>query len=174
MVATAALMRSVTGTIPCSFELTVAARIVNEAQLRHAVNCVISALRVLHVKGYVHRDVRWPNVLRDAGGGRLLIDFELADEQGLPLSAGAVRAEYLPPEHLQTDNGYTCAGDLYKVGRLLADWATQKNVILSPEAQLFCTALCVDAPEERLTADAALNHTWLKMSEVAPVLAMGQ
>lgn len=50
----------------------------DEAELRTAVRCVTSALSVLHSHQYVHRDVRWPNILKDAEGSWRLVDFELA------------------------------------------------------------------------------------------------
>ena len=35
----------------------------NEAELRAAVKVVLEALKVLHACGFVHRDIRWQNIL---------------------------------------------------------------------------------------------------------------
>ena len=36
-----------------------------EADLRHALRAVLQALQGMHQAGFVHRDVRWPNILRE-------------------------------------------------------------------------------------------------------------
>ena len=37
----------------------------SERELRSAVRAALIALRGIHAVGFVHRDVRWPNMLRD-------------------------------------------------------------------------------------------------------------
>ena len=34
-----------------------------EEELRAAVKVVLEALKELHARGFVHRDIRWPNIL---------------------------------------------------------------------------------------------------------------
>eukprot|EP00245_Coleochaete_scutata_P007192 TRINITY_DN22315_c0_g1_i1.p1 TRINITY_DN22315_c0_g1~~TRINITY_DN22315_c0_g1_i1.p1 ORF type:complete len:631 (-),score=140.08 TRINITY_DN22315_c0_g1_i1:237-2129(-) len=51
-----------------------------EEGLREAVRCILQALRRLHDEGFVHRDVRWPNVLQKADGSWFLIDLEMCAE----------------------------------------------------------------------------------------------
>ena len=38
----------------------------SEAEVKSALHSVLVALRGMHEAGYVHRDVRWGNILRDA------------------------------------------------------------------------------------------------------------
>ena len=35
----------------------------NEEELRAAVKVVLGALKELHAHGFIHRDIRWPNIL---------------------------------------------------------------------------------------------------------------
>lgn len=47
--------------------------------LKNALKSVLKALSVLHAKGWVHRDIRWENILRDSTGQWFLIDLESAN-----------------------------------------------------------------------------------------------
>ena len=51
-------------------------------ELKLAVKDSLSGLQWLHTKGFVHRDVRWPNITRKADGLFLVIDLELAGKEG--------------------------------------------------------------------------------------------
>lgn len=44
----------------------------NEVELRNAMRAVLGALAALHGGGFVHRDVRWDNVLRDSQVRRVI------------------------------------------------------------------------------------------------------
>ncbi len=134
----------------------------DEAELRRAVTAVLRALAALHARGFVHRDVRWPNVLADGHGGWLLVDFELADVAGAPLPAAAVFPDAVAPEVRVPDAPYTPVDDVWQVGRLLAS----AGVSLSPDATAFAAALT--APQAaRLSAAQALAHTWLALGSAS-------
>lgn len=132
----------------------------SEDELRAAVRSVLCALRVFHAAGFVHRDVRWPNVLRDAQGSWRLIDFELAAREGDVLPTDAIHVDYLPPEAVRGE-AFTSAGDIYRVGRLLAEWATAKGAVLTAGAQLLYATLCTTTPTGRPSAAVALESEWL-------------
>ena len=128
----------------------------DEAELRCAITAVLRALAALHARGFVHRDLRWPNVLADGHGGWLLVDFELADVAGKPLLAAAVTTDAVAPEVRVPDAPYTPADDVWQVGRLLAS----AGVSLSPDATALAAALT--APRAaRPSAAQALAHPWL-------------
>ncbi len=76
-------------------------------ELRISLRCVLSALCAFHERGFVHRDVRWPNVLKDRDTW-LLADFELADFAGSPVPAKAIASAFLPPEVLKSKVQATC------------------------------------------------------------------
>ena len=49
-----------------------------EEEMRRAVRAVLQALMVMHGQGFVHRDVRWENLLRDGQVGQMHVIFSLA------------------------------------------------------------------------------------------------
>jgi hypothetical protein len=54
----------------------------DETSLKNAIHSVLHALEVFHAAGYVHRDVRWPNILQTTEKEWLLADFEHANISG--------------------------------------------------------------------------------------------
>ena len=128
-----------------------------EAELCCAIRCVLRALAALHAHGYVHRDVRWPNVLSLDSGQWLLIDFELAGATGAPVPEGRICCELVSPEARPTGALYTAADDVWQVGRLMQ---MAEELVLSREAEAF-TALLTAAREQRPSASEALLLPWL-------------
>ena len=47
-------------------------------ELKIALRCVLEFLVDLHANNYVHRDLRWPNILRNLDGSWFVIDLETA------------------------------------------------------------------------------------------------
>ena len=133
-------------------------------ELRTALRCVLTALCALHARGFVHRDVRWPNVLKSEEQW-LLADFELADRVGLPVPDGAIASAHLPPEVLVYRRvGYTTAGDVYCVGKLVQDWEKRTRgggAALPPAACTFGSSLMGSDPALRPTASQLLAHSWV-------------
>jgi serine/threonine protein kinase len=131
----------------------------DEAELRIALTCVLQALQALHARGFVHRDVRWPNILKDAQNSWRLVDFELADRDSVVLPAQAVATNYLPPE-VASGGMYTRAGDIYRVGKLLEEWASLRHKTLCEPAAALSSTLCAATPASRLSASNALENAW--------------
>jgi len=52
--------------------------------LKKAIRDILLGLEFLHNHGFVHRDVRWANVIRDEVGTFRLIDFEHSGRVGSP------------------------------------------------------------------------------------------
>ena len=127
----------------------------DEAGLRTAVVCVLTALAALHAAGFVHRDVRWPNVLHAGGAQWLLADFELASRVGEPLLPGAIDPRFVAPEAQPPGAPYGPAADVWQVGRLIGD---ADVAALSAGALAFAARL--EAPE-RPSATEALLDPWL-------------
>ena len=129
----------------------------NETELREAIRSVLTALRALHARGFVHRDVRWPNVLQTVQGQWLLADFELADVADAELPADAVAPASLPPE----GRCYKFAGDIYRVGKLVSEWSAESYISTTDVARTFADLLSNPEPNDRPTAAASLSHAWL-------------
>jgi eukaryotic-like serine/threonine-protein kinase len=83
---------------------------------------VCRALAAVHVTGLVHRDVKAQNVMREAGGRILLMDFGAGWDPALPVSQSLGRApgtpNYMAPEVIAGDHA-TPSSDIYSVGVLL-------------------------------------------------------
>ena len=54
------------------------------AELKQAIHDVLLGLSFLHNRNFVHRDVRWANVIQDRTGGFRLIDLENSGPVGKP------------------------------------------------------------------------------------------
>jgi hypothetical protein len=104
----------------------------DEQELRKALRCVLQGLRELHVLGWLHEDVRWPNVLRKANGDWFLIDYDCAVK-----IAGSGPSKDL-----------ACAGHkLFEAGT---------PIRFSPGALAFGDFL-----KTATTVEAALEHPWI-------------
>ena len=68
---------------------------------------VAADLSIMHKKGYVHRDVKWENVLFDMQGQPLLWDFGMAKKMNLIglLRTNEFGGTFFPPETLWRDEG---------------------------------------------------------------------
>jgi serine/threonine protein kinase len=127
-----------------------------------AIRCVVTALRGLHAQGYVHRDVRWPNVLRDRDLW-LLSDFELAARDGEHLPSNSVNPEYLPPE-VNACRPYSTAGDMFCVGRLIRFWAAGRGGDIPKGAEDLAARLVDTDPDKRPSAAVLMAEegSWIK------------
>jgi serine/threonine protein kinase len=130
-------------------------------ELRAALRCVLTALGALHQRGLVHRDVRWPNLLKHEDRW-LLADFELADRAGSPVPDSAIASGFLPPE-VRADRGagYSRAGDVYCVGKLLETWERESGTPLPAAARALQRSLMEEDPLLRPQASQLLAHSWV-------------
>lgn len=114
--------------------------LVRGARLRVA-HGLLSALAWLHAQRFVHRDVKGDNVMLDASGGAVLIDFSLAKSVGGGGGGGGVgshtgnvgTAKYIAPEVYRGER-YGTVADVYSAGVVLLE--------------VFCGAL-VDADRDK-------------------------
>ncbi|KAF8418321.1 hypothetical protein EV426DRAFT_324156 [Tirmania nivea] len=118
-----------------------------EAQLRRIIQDVLQGLKWLHNHDYVHRDIRWDNIIIDKNGRAHLIDLEYAGK------AGAVnfKLEHWPPA---AASFYPKTADLYLVGQLMN---TSRHV-LEDSGLVFMQKLI----KEELDVEDALSDAWLQ------------
>ena len=135
----------------------------SESELCNAVRAVLRALDALHSRGLVHRDVRWPNVLRNAAGEWLLADFELADVTGTPLPE-QFRAAASVPADARLGGPWVPACDLWQLGRLVIAWERADGArVLSGPGSSFAAALAgEEAAGWPLSCAAARELAWLR------------
>ncbi|KAF0552254.1 hypothetical protein F8M41_022211 [Gigaspora margarita] len=88
-----------------------------EQGVKDAIRCVLDALVDLHKLGYVHRDVRWPNILQLTDNSWMLIDLECAGIDGADVNFGPLKD--WAPEVIETKK-YTKKADVYMVEGYLA------------------------------------------------------
>jgi serine/threonine protein kinase len=88
-------------------------------RLKQAARELVQALGVLHQRGFVHRDVKPENVLVNAQGRAVLIDFGLVARIGDERDRGALGSvEYAAPEQLAGALPHPSA-DIYGLGATL-------------------------------------------------------
>mmetsp|Transcript_9732 Transcript_9732/g.29505 ORF Transcript_9732/g.29505 Transcript_9732/m.29505 type:complete len:479 (-) Transcript_9732:87-1523(-) len=128
-----------------------------------ALRDVLKALKALHEKDWVHRDIRWPNILRvkDENGNvrYILIDFEYASESGAKVTWTKDKHQ---PNEARTSKGadqvgWTAKHDLWQVGALLAPIVNNDNALKT--ACLLLQKLSDDASVIEVSYSALNNIT---------------
>lgn len=162
-----------------------------ETEARDAIRQILLALNYMHSSGFVHRDVKPDNVLYDTNGGDhlKLIDFgfstrwDSSSKEKMHLNLGT--REYVAPEVL--DESYTSKCDLWSTGVVAfilltgrfpfhgSDAELKRKIRagsypsmdgklwsgVSDEAKDFVRSLLRVDPSERLSAEEALQHSWI-------------
>jgi hypothetical protein len=134
----------------------------SEKDVRRAVATVLICLSYLHERNFVHRDVRWENVVREyetnAAGetytmGFLVIDFECAAHAGDPVAM----ENYIHSQVVPTGHAYMPRHDLILVANMVQSWADVNHAVLSHSAAAFVAAL----HEATCDANAAFMYAWI-------------
>lgn len=79
---------------------------------------VLGALRELHGKGVLHRDIKLENIMVSEEGDVKLSDLGLSKQYGMQLTKTGVllgTAQYLPPEYIRKGR-FDARGDIYALG----------------------------------------------------------
>ncbi|KAG9297240.1 hypothetical protein G9A89_015491 [Geosiphon pyriformis] len=126
----------------------------NEETTRVMTRSLLTGLKTLHQKDYVHRDIRSSNIIYDSNNSQgyeyVLIDFE---------HGGKINEKF---DSLLTDwddgtcdenNIYTTLSDMYQLGKLLE----RLNTVFSNDGQDFISKL----KKKMLEANVALQHPWI-------------
>ncbi|KAG9287079.1 hypothetical protein G9A89_023044 [Geosiphon pyriformis] len=126
----------------------------NEETTRVMTRSLLTGLKTLHEKDFVHRDIRSSNIIYDLNNSQgyeyVLIDFE---------HGGKINEKF---DSLLTDwddgtcdenNTYTTLSDMYQLGKLLE----RLNTVSSDDGKDFISKL----KKKMLGADAALQHPWI-------------
>jgi serine/threonine protein kinase len=92
--------------------------------VRAAIRTILLCLEFLHEKGFVHRDLRWANIIRSFScnhGGTiesckfLVIDFEFAEYNGAKMNI----VDYIHNEVITFGEKYSSLHDLKLVGKMV-------------------------------------------------------
>eukprot|EP00586_Coscinodiscus_wailesii_P001329 CAMPEP_0172488470 /NCGR_PEP_ID=MMETSP1066-20121228/17993_1 /TAXON_ID=671091 /ORGANISM="Coscinodiscus wailesii, Strain CCMP2513" /LENGTH=527 /DNA_ID=CAMNT_0013255701 /DNA_START=77 /DNA_END=1660 /DNA_ORIENTATION=- len=160
-----------------------------ESQAAKVIKCLLSAIAYMHSKGVAHRDLKFENVMFESEKPNAeikLIDFGLSKKFGRneTMSEGVGTIYSMAPEVFQRK--YTNKVDIWSIGVLSymllynkRPFKNQKNrkeqikIIMkgeykfpksdcSPEAKKFIKTLIVVDPEQRSTAESALENKWFR------------
>ena len=126
-------------------------------ELRIAIQRVLTALSGLHAINWVHRDIRWPNIIFVPNRGWFLIDLEWAGQAGVDQRPN-LKDKYIPPELKKEGSTWGKSGDMWQVGMLLKE---ASEVCDERGGELMNNLLC-EEPSLRCTVEQALDHPWLK------------
>lgn len=91
-----------------------------KAERRRIMRDIIRTVGYIHSRGVVHRDLKPENVMvRDAGGGTVIIDFGLADtDDYAELKQAAGTPGYISPEQVRDGAAHT-SDDIYSIGVMM-------------------------------------------------------
>lgn len=92
---------------------------------------VCRATGAVHAAGFVHRDIKAGNVMREEGGRILLMDFGLTQASGASVEASGTPV-YMAPE-LLAGAPSTIASDVYAIGVLLFNLLTARYPVEAPD-----------------------------------------
>ncbi|CBJ27498.1 Ca2+/calmodulin-dependent protein kinase, EF-Hand protein superfamily [Ectocarpus siliculosus] len=162
-----------------------------EPEIRRMLTNMLSAVGYMHRHGIVHRDLKLENWLMQTPGDTTavkLIDFGLSKhftlDQNMQQAVGSTY--YVAPEVLQGSYGPKC--DMWSMGVIAymmvsgappfwgnGDAQVRAKIVcgeydmpdvlfqhISSDAKDFITKLLVVDPKERLSAEQALAHPWLR------------
>jgi len=160
----------------------------SERDAAHAANQMLLAVNYIHSHGVVHRDLKLENFLYESAESDhlKLIDFGFSKvwDTNTKMAVSCGTLAYVAPEVL--DASYTSQCDMWSLGvtifillfgympffgtdesqaRAIRDGKYRKKpeiwAKVSKTAQDFVTKLLVVDPSARMTAEQALNHTWI-------------
>jgi serine/threonine protein kinase/Flp pilus assembly protein TadD len=95
---------------------------------------VCRAVSALHAAGLVHRDIKAGNIMREAGGRILLMDFGLTQEHGAEDNRVSGTPLYMAPELLD-GRPASAASDIYAIGVLLFNLLTTEYPVRAANRQ---------------------------------------
>ena len=113
-----------------------------------AIANILAGLDWLHQRGFVHRDIRWDNVIREANGQFRLIDLEMAGREGV--------VDYVIPTWPALENStYTKGVDLMMLDSMISRY----DALLDRDAQEFRAKLTGHCTIEEVMKDPWLKNT---------------
>jgi hypothetical protein len=132
--------------------------------VRDAIRAILLCLGFLHAKGFVHRDLRWANLIRSFSYHHdgtlesckfLVIDFEFAGRDGAAMDI----ADYIHNDVVPDGETYSSLHDLKLVGKMVKSWAHSNRIDLDESTVGFIHA--ITRVEDPLNASDAQQHAWL-------------
>ena len=125
------------------------------ADLKAIIHDVLKGLEWIHSHNYVHRDLRWPNIIRESHGKVRLIDLENADKEG--------KVTDLLSHWPSLDGGfYSKMTDLYLVGQMMKEYSGLFKIHSTIDREDAAKGIqFIEKLEAGLYVGDALNDPWL-------------
>ena len=141
----------------------------SEKELIYAIECVLYAIRSLHNHKWVHRDIRWPNILKIEDDSWMLIDLEHAvpiREDGTYEMVPENFKDYNKSPRSKKSLNWLPSDDIWLVGRLvetvLSNEKAKRNEVVTEKLLNFSKQL-LNQDSQPLSADDALDILKNKM-----------
>jgi len=133
------------------------------AELFRALQDILRAVTELHKASWMHRDIRWANVIkhRDGSGSWFMIDFMDAAQSPQSAASGRHLSKKEHAPEIFNNTSHTVAVDIWSIGHLIL---TSGHKVygswydMGSERTKFLTSLLHDDPLQRPAAAAALNQ----------------
>lgn len=125
----------------------------NRDELIACLRCLCEALEWLHTAGFMHRDIRWENVLRDLSNSEkwVLVDLDEAIKSNEGSEAHRLNAKSHAPE--MTAGPHDSMVDIWGIGYLLST----SNIILDAKLLGLMEKCLHEMPDQRPTATECLE-----------------
>jgi len=95
-----------------------------QEQIMEVIIPILEALKVVHSRGFLHRDIAPDNIRLTQNGKPILFDFGAAksriiDSDGTEISIGVFKNGYSSPEQYYQDSTHSASTDIYSVGAVI-------------------------------------------------------
>jgi len=125
----------------------------NETELLQALESVLEALVVLHSIGWMHRDIRWPNVIKQVDSSKwFLIDFDDSSKSPKENCPDEHLSRHEHPPEIFEPGSHSMSVDIWGVGYLILSC----KCTLSETLFGFGQRLVNSEPDNRPTAEQVL------------------
>ena len=146
---------------PVGWRIPADGKTVKLDEIKLALKCVLKCLASLHREGFVHRDIRWSNIIkvpiRVAPGFEFrVIDFDYGEVDGAPMNI----ENYVFSNLIEDGSLYTNIHDMILVHELLTTWRNSRSSRWTDVA-----GLQFHKEVAGMTASDALNHLWFNVEE---------
>jgi len=126
---------------------------------------VCAAVGAVHAAGFIHRDIKAGNVMREEGGRILLMDFGLTHESGNDVFRSGTPA-YMSPE-LMGGQPATTVSDVYAIGVLLFNLLTAQYPVEGADLGQLRAAHASGTRRNLLDVRPDLPHALAQVVETA-------